>query len=260
MTYNVKVLSDIHLEHYTEYPGIDTFIVCKDKCHQIDIICLCGDIGDPSTAIYEQFIRDCCELCSYKTFIILGNHEMYNKTIADTVRHTQECCERVGEKACFLNNTTYDIDDMYRFIGTTLWTDIDASEAWNIRSTINDFHHIKGWNMNEWIETFQKNMTWLRMEVDRAHEDNKQLVILTHHVPLMSLGHPMYKSSDIKSAFSSDLSQFIRDNTEDIKYWFYGHDHYSTSTTICNTIIASNQFGYDARDESGFSKYTTIQL
>lgn len=241
----VKLLSDIHLEKLESYPGIAAFIPEKDE---IDVICLCGDIGDPRDLSYTHFLRDCANKCNIHTFVIMGNHEAYGDSIQNTTKVISTVCDIINkqigkEKAVFLNNSYVDVHD-YRFMGTTLWTDIDPSEAWNIRCSIADFQYIKGWGIGESISKFHENVAWLRVNIQAASEDNKKAVILSHHVPLLSLGNPEYAGSPLKSAFASDLSEFIKQNTDTISYWFYGHDHYSATKKVGNTIIMSNQKGY----------------
>lgn len=249
--YNLKVMSDVHLEMYDTYPGIDKFVATYEKTN-IDIICLCGDIGDPGTPTYEMFLRDCAHIAKVVIFVILGNHEMYGKTPQQAAKLVQDVVANIGDKVVFLNNTFHDIGN-WRFLGSTLWSDIDTTHAWNIRTMISDFQRIKGWCIGSCKEAHNMNMLWLRINCDLAEEDGKQVVILTHHAPLMSVGHPKYKSSNLKSAFASDLHDFIKRRTNIIRYWFYGHDHYSLITKVDNTIIASNQVGY--YDDYNDTKY-----
>lgn len=249
MSLSVKLISDVHLEHYASYPGLHAFGMNT----KADIICLCGDIGDPSDSSYLSFLTDCACLCSLHTFVIMGNHETYGRTIIDTTCMIDAICAKINkelgvEKLHFLNNTHVDVGK-YRFIGTTLWSSILPLQAWDIRMRVSDFQRIKKWGISEANHAFETNVAWLRLQCDLAEADDKTAIVLTHHVPLMELGDPIYHDSMLQSAFASDLSDFIRNNDDVIRYWFYGHNHYSESVVIGKTTVVSNQFGY-GKDES----------
>lgn len=257
--YNIKVISDVHLEMYDDYPDISNFIAINDTSAHIDIICLCGDIGDPNKSEYERFLRDCAQYATIVVLVILGNHEMYGKHPYDTAKMVEDIVARIGDKVKLLNNTSYDVGN-YRFLGTTLWSEIDTRYAWDIRTRLSDFHRIKDWNIGSYIETYNMNMLWLRIECDMADVDEKKLVIMSHHAPLMSVGHPKHMQSCLKSAFSSDLYEFIARRSHLIKYWFYGHDHYSTTTKVNETVVTSNQVGYNSSEDTKFDPALILVL
>jgi DNA repair exonuclease SbcCD nuclease subunit len=239
----VVMLSDVHLEHYDVYPGIDHFLNIEEG-RDIDIICLCGDIGDPRKPTYAQLIEECSALCKRHTFVIMGNHEAYGQTIEEAAKRIQQVCDsRGGGKSVFLNNTTFDVEG-YRFIGTTLWSEIDPAQAMHIRMCLNDFTQIKGWGMSQAMELFEQNVSWLRGVLGFADVEGMKAVVLTHHAPLLELRDPRYAGSRISSAFASDLSDLIREYTDIIPYWFYGHNHYSQTLKFLNTTCMSNQVGY----------------
>jgi hypothetical protein len=247
----VKLLSDIHLEHFNKYPGIDYFIPPDSN---VDVICLCGDIGCPKDASYQEFLGDCAKKCNMYTFVLMGNHEAYGSSVAEAAKKIESVCGTINgsldsQKIIFMNNSTFDVQ-RYRFLGTTLWSDIDPSEAWNIRTCISDYRMIRQWGIGESKYAFDKNVSWLRMNLHQAWEDDKKVVVMTHHAPLLNLGNPKHAYSSLKSAFCSDLHDLIKSNNEVISYWFYGHNHYSETKKIGNTVIMSNQMGYVDEDES----------
>jgi len=69
-------------------------------------------------------------------------------------------------------------------------------------------------------------------------------IVMTHHAPLMSVGNPIHTDSVLHSAFASDLSSLILSYSDTIKYWMYGHDHYSMMVNVGAATIISNQVGY----------------
>lgn len=250
---NIKLLSDIHLELMKGYLGMSHFI---PPDQDVDIICLCGDIGDPSKPSFAQFLKDCTMRCNMHTFLIMGNHEAYGNTVEKAANNVAQICTNINEhngtdiqKLVFLNNTSFDIPHHnLRVLGSTLWTEVDPQEAWDIQCFISDFRRIQQWGIGDNNEAFHTNIAWLRASLQQAREDEVKTIIMTHHVPLMNLGHPRHAASPLKSAFSSDLYNFIKANTDVISYWFYGHDHFSTKKIIDTTTIMSNQMGYEGEE------------
>lgn len=242
----IKVISDIHLEFQpADYPEL--------KDDDIDIICLCGDIGNPAQESYKRFLLHCADKSRIHTLVIAGNHEYYGHTVAAAQDLIADICSK-HDKLTFLNNSSYRVaEHQVTFLGTTLWSDIDSQSAWQIRNSLSDFHRIKGWGIGESKEAFYSSYKWLRAEMDLV-EDSDKVVVLTHHCPLMDVGNPIYSDSPLQSSFESDLSDFIDKNTDKIAYWFYGHNHYSNDTIIGTTHVISNQVGY-ADNKDSDSRY-----
>lgn len=239
----IKLLSDVHLERYSYYPGVHKFFRANERP---DIICLCGDICVSSHKYYEQFLRDCADYCKIMTFVIPGNHEFYHTSIECAKAKIAYICD-AHDRLTFLNNSTYVIGKI-TFLGTTLWSDIDSCHAWQIRNMISDFKCIKNWSIGVAKDAYHTNLAWLRGKLDTI-DTGQTVIVMTHHVPLTTVGNPKYHDSAIKSAFESDLSSFIELYTNRIAFWFYGHNHYSNSHTIGKTRVVSNQAGY-IKDDS----------
>lgn len=247
MHLTIHVVSDIHLEHRGSFSLPET---------QFDILCLCGDIGNPALPSYKDFLSQCAAKSSLYTFVIMGNHEAYGKTLQQTADMIQTVCDDVNlqiaeTKVVFLNNACFDLANGYRVIGTTLWSNIVSSDAWHIRTHLSDFSRIKGWSIGEVNDEFAKNVVWLRCILLESEIENKKVVIMTHHAPLLTLGHPKHLSSPLQSAFASDLEGLISKHTHVLKYWFYGHNHYSQRMKVKDTVILSNQVGYSDHDDVG---------
>lgn len=242
----VALLSDTHLEYFDAYPGLSHFLA---PSLEIDIICLCGDIGDPSTNEYRLFLTECATRCKVRTFVIMGNHETHHRLITETERMISNVCA-AHEKLTFLNRTTYDLDE-YRFIGTTLWTKIAPEDTVLVREHITDFRYISKWGVSNCTQIYHENVAWITEEVRRAELDNKRIIVLTHHVPVMCVGHPQYDGTRLKTAFATDLKTFIENTHGRIVCWFYGHDHCSSVVQVGETWVASNQYGKE-KEETGF--------
>lgn len=251
----VKLLSDIHLEYFDLYPGLSHFI---DPSQPIDIICLCGDIGDPTFPEYRRFLQECAECCRVMTFVVMGNHEAYYKSVLETERIITDICKS-HDKLTFLHRNAIDIGNDYRFIGTTLWSDIDVKQTPLMRQRVTDFRMIAGLTVSDYHSRFRKDVKWICDELERANRDNKKLIVLTHHVPVLDANHPKHDQSVITSAFASDLKNLIEENNDRIAFWFHGHNHFSRMIRIGNTWIMSNQYGRH-KEDTGFEEGWILRL
>ncbi len=94
----IQYMSDLHLEMF---PG---FRINKVNA---EYLVLAGDIGDPESVEYSDFLADCKTKFKH-VFVILGNHEAYGK---QSWAYTQQVARKVVESkgAIFLDQNSVDI-------------------------------------------------------------------------------------------------------------------------------------------------------
>lgn len=255
----VYVLSDVHLEFYVNnYKCVSSFIKSHPNADE-DILCLCGDIGDPGSKEYKMFLMDCYNTFR-KTFLINGNHECYGRSLDSTQSIIAHVCDTINKdspKIHYLSNGTFDLDDHMTIIGSTLWSSIDQQYQYNIRECLNDFKYIRDWSLKKQNLEFEKNKLFIQKQLQIATDRNKKTIIMTHHAPSWRCGNPIHENSVLCSAFKNKLDDFIAGNTKSIFLWCYGHDHYSMKFNISNTILFSNQVGYP--NERVVSEYEYVE-
>lgn len=238
------VLSDIHLE-MDKCPAKHDISNYVSPVNKADYLFLLGDIGNPYEDSYRKFLQSCTSKYQ-KVFMIAGNHEMYHTTVEDAVSKLRELCKE-NEKLVFLDEETYDLPGLLniRIAGTTLWSFWTEEQMSDIRCFISDYRAIKGWTGEHNNYAHATCVQWLKMETEKAKQDGKKLVIMTHHAPLLNSCHPKHMGSPLSSAYETDLSQFIRVNPH-ISLWLHGHTHHSQARTVGSTTVLSNQHGYSA--------------
>ena len=253
------VLSDLHLErpenlalHYTVDDGknieidLSVYIDSVDS-KRPDIICLCGDIGDPALPAYAAMLTACAKACRVATLVILGNHECYGRTHEDTIVMVEALCRKCDSRLIFLDGQqrpSVRILD-YMFIGTTLWSSVLPEQVRDVQTFVSDFRCIKDWDVIRQKSQFQQDVSTLRRELAACRELGLRAVVLTHHVPLINLGSEKHQSSNLKSAFCSDLSTVMDEYRDVLRLWLYGHDHHSSVYHFpgSSLYVVSNQFG-----------------
>jgi predicted MPP superfamily phosphohydrolase len=201
-------ISDIHLERWSKntytYPIFNSF---KTRG-----IFLAGDIGWPSMPNYARFL----EYCAFefpKVFIIAGNHEYDRYKLSDywIVEETiREIVAKIPNKnVVFLQNEKYELCENYSILGSTLW-----SERVN-----SDLH--------------EKSVEWLKSEIEEERKNNREVIILTHHVPTRLLIEPHYVNNYKNYRnFYSNLEYLIK---PPVAHWICGHSH-SIQEKICNSV------------------------
>lgn len=226
-------ISDIHLEKWLPYH--------KPKFrHQIPPeqtygILMSGDIGYPHMSNYRDFLHMTSNTFP-NVYLISGNHE-YDKAspisyIDDTI---SEIVEKIPNKnVYFLNNTNFKLSNSYSLLGTTLWS-----------------QRVK-------TELFEKNVEWLKENIEDVKNNNKKCVVMTHHTPSKLMIEDFYiKKYKSHRNFYSNLEYLI---DRPISHWICGHSH-SIQTVIINNIeVHMNCFGNPVKKNTNILDLNYIKL
>lgn len=226
----IQYISDIHLEflNLNEVQLLISKIIPK-----ADICILAGDIGNPYSKYYRLFL-EYINNSFKKTFLIAGNHEYYKNSIIETKLYIKAVCESFLNIS-FLDNSFEDYEGS-RFIGTTLWTEIT-----NPNYTVNDIKYINNFSIYDYNKLFYEAREFLEKSIV------PNSIIITHHLPLNDLTHPKYMSGPISNYnqwFNANLDCFVKNNTSNIKGWFYGHTHTRSIQQLYGVNFYCNPLGY----------------
>lgn len=231
----IRYISDLHLEFIKPH-NLNKFI------HRIlptnhEICILAGDIGNPYQEHYDIFMTF-ISLHFEKAFVISGNHEYYNKT--KSIQETNDFLIHYFKKfnnITFLNNTFEYYQD-YCFVGTTLWSNIT-----NPIYQINDINYIPDFTITQYNQLNQDCIQFLNDTL----QNHNNCIIITHHLPSESFIDNKYKTKQLtpyNQWFYSDLDHFIEKYKDNIKSWFYGHTHTSSTIIKHNIHFLCNPIGY----------------
>ncbi len=237
----IHYLSDIHLEFYdlTKVPRLLQQIV-----PQSPICVLAGDIGYPFQNTYEAFLRGIHSKFEH-IFLIHGNHEYYQlkdnkgKSNEEILQKTHEIIETHNlHKIHFLHNSHYDLPNTnFRFIGSILWSKIEDK-----RYLSNDYDLIYQNSVDELNVTHQLCKEYLQNALLEARNQNKKVIMITHHLPSFKLNHIKYaKYMNYHQCFSSHCDDLINDP---VKLWIFGHTHMDINMEINKILCVANPIGY----------------
>jgi predicted phosphodiesterase len=238
----INIVSDIH----TEFLDDDDIHDIIDEIQDADVLILAGDIGKPLLSSYSYFLEN-VSVKFKKVFIITGNHEYYGNHVDDMNEKIKLICDKI-ENVSFLNNTFEDYEG-YRWVGTTLWTNIDPDTSY----FTNDTRFIKDLNVRNYNLLHDRSVNFLRGVLDVTQ---LQCVVISHHIPSYNLIHPKYVHDKYNQWFASNQDKLIEEHTDKIKLWVYGHTHIFTEKTMFNTKFICNPIGYE--DENEYPKYNYV--
>lgn len=236
-TMQIQFISDLH----DKYPDIQP--TCK-------YLALLGDIGNPSSKSYSNFLHKMSERFE-KVFVVSGNHEYYC--------HTLTSCDNVIDRVCdstpnciYLNNRSILIDG-FLIVGTTLWSNIEDKTV----SYMNDFKYIyESPSKMLTPETYRKKhydaVQFISSQVDK----NYPTVILTHHAPHIVMNGE-YINSGHCSGFTTNLTHLNKKH-QNILCWLSGHTHQCLTTVQDGVICSSNCMGYSGEGVKGFELNKSI--
>ena len=231
-------MSDLHMEFYEnsrylkafefEAKG-DVLVLAGDTFYLRDIIAPQKKFWNWASQNFRQVL------------MVPGNHEFYNN--GDVTERGDSWQWLFRPNVGYYYNKVVHIDDI-DFILTTLWSMIPVQDMYHVQQGMNDFRQIMYEGRRFTPEDFnlehEKCLTFLKQAVKESTA--KHIVVVTHHLPTLSVVAAQHMGSVLNGAFATELGNFIADSRIDV--WIYGHSHTNIDTTIRNTRIVCNQFGY----------------
>jgi predicted phosphodiesterase len=252
----LQFMSDLHLELFPGFRIADADV-------RAERLVLAGDIGDPQSSEYAEFVADCVAKFPLGVFVVMGNHEAYGKPSWEhAVAAARQVLEARG--AVLLDKSGVDlVPGKLRIIGATLWSRVHGYDANDVRTFIADYHMIGGMRgVCDSNALHDADMAWLRAELDLMDAEGVRAVVVTHHAPsLRGTSHPKHAGSSLNCAFATDLDHLV--GRPSVAAWIYGHTHYSAVQRLHGgALLASNQRGYaDNPEEVGlFDPSRTLSL
>jgi len=266
---NIRIISDLHLEFgYGQMAILDTMPE-EDK----QVLVIAGDLGVATYAdAYISFLIDVSSRFKHVIYI-MGNHEHYNNSFLMTKSIIQSNLNWAGiaDKVSILEKECIDIDDV-SFVCATLWTDMDKENPismYQIPDYMNDYHKIKtGVEGDEYMHRLRAKDTiadhkqakeFIFSECQRVKNENRKLVVVTHHAPSRLSISDGFENSDINGAFVSDLSNEMLDLDYPM-IWIHGHVHQSHNYQLGKVEVICNPYGYGTENTLEFDSFLVKEV
>jgi predicted phosphodiesterase len=240
----VQFVSDIHLEFRKERQVAE---LIDGLVPHAPYLVLAGDIGNPSQPSYARFLEAASKRFAH-VFLVAGNHEFYGSTIEKTLGDIRSVVAPMPN-VHFLHNEVYDAEE-FRIFGGTMWSDVSEHEEATVAELISDYDRIRAFSPsiarnehhvfvdlldaalgeNEGTPSGAKEFEGTPSEAKEFRPPSTSpsirapppLIVVSHHLPRLSLIHPRYHGSPLNSAFASDV-RLAGDPR--ISAWIYGHTH-----------------------------------
>jgi len=266
----LQFASDLHMDFHSP----TGFSKILRPVPGVRALLLAGDIGNPTSATYSEFLGYCSANWP-EVFFVAGNHEFFNKRPATSWRfspprtHTETLVllEQLAAKfpnVHFLNRTRIDRVDL-TFLGATLWTDLSTdADASNAAVGINDYNYIAETDSDgvrrpivtqQTTRWHREDRAWLKTEIALANAEKRTVVVLTHHLPTQALIHAKYAGHPLNAAFATPLDELVGA----VRIWIAGHSHTAMRSQINKAHAVLNPRGYP-REDSGYSPEATVDV
>lgn len=279
----IQIASDLHLEFLDSKPLTDEkFRELVEPVPGTDVLILAGDIGYVERNSTKQFLAWCCQIWPHVIWV-LGNHEYYNKRPYDTWKYSPDHVLNMSEKETLaesymlthanlyvLANTHVTIPgfEQFRFVGTTLWTDIPDDKRASLSYYMGDFVYIQSavhppnpFTADEWIDLHYDSCEFLREQFHEAETHTQKTIVITHHLPTYTLILPKYKDSSHNCGFAANCDELLQDPS--VALWVCGHSHGQQDLQVqkkdgTTTRVVLNARGY--KGETSVQSYSPTKV
>jgi hypothetical protein len=266
----IAVCSDLHLEfgpiELKNPGGVEVLILSGDIFVERDLMDRdpTGILDFRKSNMIHEFFETCCNSFPHVVYVA-GNHEHYHGDFATTLKEIKRKLKYLPNLQ-ILDKEIWDYKDEYRFVGGTLWTDMNKEDGltlYQIKSRMNDFRLVRN---SDRVVNFKDQEGKFHTRESRfcpedAVEDHKKMldyiklmyeetppwmtmIVVGHHAPSRASTHPRYAGETLMNGgYSSELSEFILDRPG-IKLWTHGHTHEDFDYMIGDCRIVCNPRGY----------------
>ena len=253
----IRVVSDIHLE----FAPIELEPIGED------LIVLAGDISIGTNGL--QFAKDLARRFGVPAIVLCGNHEFYRQSWEGLLRDLTEQADLTDRiesgRATFFENSCATYQGV-RFIGATLWTDMEFfGKNFIVETRVQHSLADYRWIVSEITQapitvedTIARHVESLAYIGSRLEEKfDGPTVVITHHTPSALSVPERYKTDYVTAGFSSRLEDFILDH--EIALFIHGHTHDHYDYKLGETRIVANPRGYPDED-TGFDPTLLVEV
>ena len=262
----LQVLSDLHLEFKKD--GIPSLV------EGAQVVVMPGDLA----SVWQGHVPRMAQAWKNASHILYvpGNHEYYGDSISRGQDVLAKQCSANG--ITLLDTKAVTIGE-YRFIGATLWTDLQLRETGqgrgsrtdtvnvenhhNVARILNDFSGAILNASGKWFTTWEAahrhaaDRAFFEVEILDAHRQGLRTVVISHHAPSPRSVHPRFAGHPANPGFASDLEDLIEQLQPDL--WLHGHTHNAADYRIGKTRILANPRGYPGPETLDFNPELTVE-
>lgn len=264
----LRIVSDVHAEFLN---GNYNLPKMEDEHEQI-LMCP-GDLGVISnTNSYLDILEDWTNRFKHVVYIP-GNHEFYNTSMitgCDKLRRDLDFeLQGFPSNLSFGETLSLIIDDV-AIVCATLWTDIDKQNPVSrlaVEASMNDYRLIRYGTKSEpfatklrtvhTIATHMRHREFLTEEALKHIEDDRKVVVMTHHAPSFQSIDKKYVGSDLNGGYASELYESQLAAMPNLH--IHGHVHANFDYHLGDTRVVCNPVGYHG-ENANFNPHFVIEI
>lgn len=263
---NIQLLSDLHLEVNAGY--------VPQPAPGADLLVLAGDIGSyqrrpdgSSMAEADWGLRRFADW-PVPVLFVPGNHEYDARDVDEAHERLRATCDALGIR--WLEREVWTWRGV-RFLGTTLWTDYDATctdPAHKVAHRHKAFraanHYLRKMDSQRHGRLFDaaamralglECQAWLSGQLKQPFDGST--VVITHFAPTLHSADPRYGLTPGTAGFCNGLDDWL----PKVDLWLHGHLHCPTDVQVGRCRIRANPLGYAAKGEQkGFDPLATVAV
>lgn len=244
----IQYASDFHIDNWPVGTPFNLFITPKSP-----FLVIAGDICSAWNPLYLSFLRWTSQNW-YLIVLVAGNHEYDSedgKTIAETNRQIQTIASMFGNVVFLQDGASYTIPGTrVRFVGATLWSNIDRSiwdEGYEKKHDCSHIFTEKGRLHPADILNYHNYHVEALCRATKPSYLPETLIVVTHHMPTKQLLEDEYKGEKWSSWYASDCDDLL---TSNIAVWICGHGHRATKyKPLIGPYVVMNARGYNREKE-----------
>lgn len=261
----LQILSDLHLE---APKGYDTFEITPSA----PCLALIGDIGnivkhkDDCLAFFNKQLR------RFRAVLFVpGNHEAYHSNWKDTLIVLQQFADHVRQDSSLGDFILLD-RGFFRLphtntvvMGCSLFSHVPPANEMAVSMGLNDFYITDDWDVKMHNDWHARDLAWLNKTVEKLEGEDVDVIVLTHWSPSTDARavEPRFRESNVRTAFSTDLSREVCFTSAKVKVWAFGHTHYNCDFEVDRKDagplrLVTNQRGYYFAQAEGFDAAKTV--
>jgi len=248
----LKIVSDIHLESEPLYRVPDAtddeiLIIAGDLApleYVLDPDAKDDDIIKTTKEHIIDFLHDVSKNYT-KVLYVPGNHEYYHGNINTIDERFKKFIHDRGLGNIHYLNEDYIKINGYKFIGTTLWTNVD-----NPVDQVMTYRSLADYSAIYLDDDYEQTITPLitssihekQLRFIKNNIDGENTIVITHHSPSYKSVVEKYRGDSLNPFFHTELHDVIMQTKP--KMWIHGHIHDKKDYMIGRTRIYCNPKGY----------------
>ena len=246
-----EILSDLHIDQWDKNIDIkynygirknNPFILKKGESN---ILIIAGDISD-DLDLSISFLIDMTKYYD-KILFVDGNHEHVNKY--PELYSKDFISEKIKNRKIFYLPSNHFKSERTIFLGCCGWWDYSNK---NMEVMEKNQTYFKNWIpdmdkndsdkfISNTIENSEREFHYIENYLNNYNKDNSidNIIVVTHTVPIEVMERKEESGTDRNSKFS----EIIKNKSEKLKMWIFGHNHQQFDKIIDGTRFVSHPRG-----------------